>query len=261
MRARALPAALHLLSRLLPFALFLAAWQALAKSGLIAETFLPSVGAVTRALIDLGASKSFYADLAMTLWRSLGGLALGALIGIPLGAGMAVSRGMNGFFGPLVQATYSLPKTALIPLLLLWLGIGSATNIVAVMLSTLLPFVVYTYHGIAGVPRILIWSARAMGTAERRLMWKILLPASLHAILTGLRIALGFSFVIAIAAEMIAAHSGIGKLMFIYGESGSYDYMFAAVTAIVALAYVADRVAVAASSRLLRWDDIESRLA
>jgi ABC-type nitrate/sulfonate/bicarbonate transport system permease component len=252
--------ALSPLSRLAPFALFLAAWQGMAKSGLIDPTFLPSVDTVARALIDLGASKSFYTDLAVTLARSLGGLALGAAIGIPLGAGMAVSRGIDGFFGPLVKATYSLPKTALIPLLLLWLGIGSPTNIVAVMFSTLLPFVIYTYHGIHGVPQILTWSARAMGTAQHRVLWKILLPASLHAILTGLRLALGFSFVIAIAAEMIAANTGIGKLMFIYGESGAYDYMFAAVTAVIALAYVADRLAVAVSNRLLRWDDIENRL-
>jgi ABC-type nitrate/sulfonate/bicarbonate transport system permease component len=252
--------ALNPISRLVPFALFLAAWQGLAKSGLIDPTFLPSVGAVARALIDLGASPSFYIDLAVTLARSLGGLALGAAIGIPLGAGMAVSRRIDCFFGPLVKATYSLPKTALIPLLLLWLGIGSATNIVAVMFSTLLPFVVYTYHGIQGVPQLLTWSARAMGTAPRRLLWKILLPASLHAILTGLRLALGFSFVIAIAAEMIAANTGVGKLMFIYGESGAYDYMFAAVAAVVALAYVADRLTVAISNRLLRWDDIENRL-
>ena len=260
MSAGALFAARALLSRLLPFALFLAAWQALATSGLIAANFLPSVRAVAGALIDLGASPSFYADLGITLWRSLGGLMLGAVIGIPLGAGMAVSRGVDGLFGPLVKATYSLPKTALIPLLLLWLGVGSATSMVAVMFSTLLPFVVYTYHGIAGVPQILVWSARAMGTAQRRLLWKVLLPASLQAILTGLRIALGFSFVIAIAAEMIAANTGVGKLMFIYGESGSYDYMFAAVTAIVALAYGADRVTVSISNRLLRWDDIENRL-
>ena len=80
---------------------------------------------------------------------------------------MAVSRGINGFFGPLVKATYALPKTALIPLLILWLGIGSATNIVAVMSSTLLPFVVYTYHGIIGVPQMLIWSAQAMGVPKR----------------------------------------------------------------------------------------------
>lgn len=248
------------LSKVIPFALFLAAWEGVAKSGLVDPTFLPSVGAIARALLNLMASKSFYVDLAVTFGRSLGGLALGAVIGIPLGAGMAVSRGINGFFGPLVKATYALPKTALIPLLILWLGIGSATNIVAVMFSTLLPFVVYTYHGIISVPQILIWSAQAMGVPKQRMLWKVLLPAAQHAILTGLRIALGFSFVIAIAAEMIAAQTGIGKLMFIYGESGAYDYMFAAVTAIMILAYLADRLTVAVSNHLLRWDDIENRL-
>jgi NitT/TauT family transport system permease protein len=243
-----------------PFGLFLAAWQGLAKSGLIDPTFLPSVGAVASALADLGRSSSFYNDLTVTFGRALGGLALGAAVGIPIGAGMAVSPAVNGFFGPLVKATYSLPKTALVPLLILWLGIGTATNIVAVMFSTLLPLVVYTYHGIAGVPKRLIWSARAMGVADNRLLWKVLLPGAQHAILTGLRIALGFSFVIAIAAEMIAANTGIGKLMFIYGESGSYDYMFAAVTAIIVLAYLADRLTAAASNRLLRWQEIEDRL-
>ncbi len=257
----AIPARLALqVSRIIPFALFLAAWQGLAKSGLVDPTFLPSVGAISHALVDLMAGTSFYVDLAVTFGRSLGGLALGAIIGIPIGAGMAVSRGINGFFGPLVKATYSLPKTALIPLLILWLGIGSATNIVAVMFSTLLPFVVYTYHGIIGVPQMLVWSAQAMGVPKRRMLWKVLLPAAQHAILTGLRIALGFSFVIAIAAEMIAAQTGIGKLMFIYGESGAYDYMFAAVTAIMVLAYLADRLAVAMSNHMLRWDDIENRL-
>ncbi|MFL6796169.1 MAG: ABC transporter permease [Xanthobacteraceae bacterium] len=247
-------------SRLLPFLLFLAGWQAAAKSGLIEASFFPSVGAIAHALADLGASKSFYSELAVTFARSLGGLLLGAIVGIPIGTGMAVSPRIEGFFGPLVKATYSLPKTALIPLLILWLGIGTATNVVAVMLSTLLPFVIYTYHGISGVPKILVWSARAMGVTQRRLLWRVLLPGAQHAILTGLRIALGFSFVIAIAAEMIAAQTGIGKLMFIYGESGSYDYMFAAVLAIMLLAYAADQVTVACSNYLLRWDDVENRL-
>ncbi|MCC6777193.1 MAG: ABC transporter permease [Hyphomicrobiales bacterium] len=247
-------------SQLIPFVLLLSLWQGVATSGLVDPSFLPSVGAIGHALLDLGATKSFYVELAVTFGRALGGLALGALVGIPIGIGMAVSRRLEGFFGPLVKATYSLPKTALIPLLILWLGIGTATNVVAVMFSTLLPFVVYSYHGIEGVPKILIWSARAMGVSERRLLWKVLLPGAQHAILTGLRIALGFSFVIAIAAEMIAAQTGIGKLMFIYGESGSYNYMFAAVTAIMVLAYAADRITVALSNRLLRWDDIESRL-
>ena len=91
---------------------------------------------------------------------------------------MAISPRVNGFFSPLIKATYSLPKTALVPLLMLWFGIGGATNITVVVLAALLPLVVYTYHGVHGVPRALVWSAQAMGTPQRRLIWRVLLPAA-----------------------------------------------------------------------------------
>ncbi len=80
------------------------------------------------------------------------------------------------------------------------------------MLSTLLPVLVYTYHGVESVPKILIWSASAMGTGPREMVWRVQLPAALPAILIGMRVALGFSFVIAIAAEMIAAATGSESL-------------------------------------------------
>jgi NitT/TauT family transport system permease protein len=241
------------LSQLLPFVVFLAGWQIL--SGLVPDpTFLPSPFTVAPALYDLATSSSLARDLTITLVRALGGLALGALIGIPLGAAMALTKPVDTFFGPLVKATYSLPKTALVPLLILWFGVGSITNIIAVSISTLLPIIVYTYHGIHGVPKVLIWSGRAMGTSERQMMYRVLLPGAMHAILTGIRIALGFSFVIAISAEMIASTAGIGKLMFIYGENGVYNYMFAAVLAMMIAAYLADRALVAFSNYLLRWD-------
>lgn len=248
------------LSRPVPFVLFLAGWQLL--SALVPDpAFLPSPLAVLPALQDLTTGSTLTRDLMVTLARTLGGLTLGAVIGIPLGAAMATSERVNTFFGPLVKATYSLPKTALVPLLILWFGVGTSTNVIAVSISSLLPIIVYTYHGIHGVPKVLIWSARAMGTSERQLMRRVLLPGALHAILTGLRIALGFSFVIAISAEMIASSAGIGKLMFIYGESGAYDYMFAAVLAIVIAAYVADRVLVALTVHLLRWDNAANEMA
>ena len=166
---------------------------------------------------------------------------------------MAVSPRAEGFFGPIVKSTYSLPKTALVPLLMLWFGIGSTTSILAITLSTALPMIIYTFHAVQDTPRILLWSARGMGTGRKDLMWLVQLPASMHGILTGARIALGFSFVIAVAAEMIAAKIGIGKLIFMYGENGSYDYMFAAVVAIVAVACLADALLVALTDHLLRW--------
>ncbi len=92
-----------------------------------------------------------------------------------------------------------------------------------------------------------------MGTSRPGLLGRVLLPSALPEILTGARIALGFALVIAIAAEMIAAKAGIGKLMFLYGENGAYAYMFAAVTAVVAVACLADVGFAAFSNHILRW--------
>ncbi|WP_168209932.1 ABC transporter permease [Tardiphaga sp. vice154] len=166
---------------------------------------------------------------------------------------MATCPRAHGFFDPLVKVTYSLPKTALVPLFILWFGIGSTTSIVAVAMSTMLPLIVYTYHGVHDTPNILIWSAQAMGTGQRGLIWKVSLRSAQHGILTGLRIGLGFAFLIAIAAEMIAAKVGIGKLLFMYGETGAYDYMFAAVFAVVIAAYAADQALLSITNHCLRW--------
>jgi ABC-type nitrate/sulfonate/bicarbonate transport system permease component len=198
--------------RAVPFILFIALWQAVSASHLVNSDFLPSPTAVGAALIHLFGAHEIFANLGATVFTCFAGLAIGALIGIPLGAGMAISPGVEGFFTPLVKATYSLPKTALVPLLMLWFGIGGITNITVVVLAALLPLVVYTYHGVQGVPRVLMWSARAMGTPDKTLIWRVLLPASQQEILIGLRIALGFSFVTGISAEMIASTNGIGFL-------------------------------------------------
>ena len=256
MTARA--AARHMLrhlSRAIPFVVFIAVWQGVSATHLVNPDFLPSAVAVATALVRLFGAHEILANLSTTVFTCFVGLTLGAVIGIPLGAAMAIWPRVDGFFSPLIKATYSLPKTALVPLLMLWFGIGGITNITVVVLAALLPLVVYTYHGVHGVPRVLLWSARAMGTPDRSLIWRVLLPAAQQEILTGLRIALGFSFVVVISAEMIASNHGIGKLMFIYGENGAYDYMFAATVSLLVVAYGADRGLVQLTSHRLRWQD------
>jgi ABC-type nitrate/sulfonate/bicarbonate transport system permease component len=239
--------------RALPIAALLAVWQIAVALDAINPAVLPSPLAIARAAMDLLNGGELLSNLATTVLVSFAGLAGATIIGVPLGVVMARSRLVNGLFGPLAKATYSLPKTALVPLFFLWFGIGSLTNSIAVALACLLPLLVYTHHGVQAVPRILIWSARSMGTPPRKIFRHVILPASLHAVLTGLRIALGFSFVVAISAEMIATNNGIGKLMIVYGESGAYDYMFAAIAALVVVAFLADRALVALSAHLLRW--------
>ena len=240
---------------LLPFALVLVLWQAVSSTGLAPAEVLPSVVAVARALVDLLGSSDIYINVLVTLVRCFAGLAVGCLLGIPLGVAMATSPRIDGFFGPLITATYALPKTAVVPLFILWFGVGLRTEVAAVILSALLPLVIYSYHGVRAVPRPLVWSAAAMGTGRSAMTWRILLPAAMRPTLTGIPTALGFSFIIGIATEMLAANLGIGKLIFQYGESGAYDYMFAAVLALMSVVFVIDAALLRLINHLLRWQD------
>lgn len=242
--------------RLAPLMLLPFAWELATRSGLADPAFLPPLGAVARAFIDLAASGELVSNLLVTLTDSLAGLAVAIVIGVPFGAGMALSRGFDQFALPLVRLTYSLPKSSLIPLFILWLGIGTGPSILAVILASLLPIIVYTNRGIRSTPQVLVWSALALGTRRPLVALRIMLPSAQRSIATGIRIALGFSFLLAISAEMIAAKAGIGKLMFMYGENGVYAYMFAGLAAIILVAYLADSALVAITGYWLRWDEV-----
>ena len=241
--------------RYLPVAIFLLVWQLVVELELVDRAFLPSVDATVRALWEMTANGEIAVNLLVSIYRALAGLAIGSVIGVAIGLAMATSRQADAFFGPLVTTTYSLPKSSLIPLFILWFGIGDVTNILSVVLACLLPVIVSTYHGVKAVPSVMVWSARAMGTPRHLILWRVLLPGALLAIFTGVRIALGFCFVLTISAEMIAARTGIGKLIFLYGENGAYAHMFGGLLAVIIVAYAADRMLLAAMHYFLRWHD------
>jgi len=238
---------------MLPVAVLLIVWQLAVSFDVVDRAFLPAVDASVAALWEMIGNGEIGLNLAVSIYRVLGGLLIGSLLGVGIGLAMATSRQADRFFGPLVAITYSLPKASLIPLFILWFGIGDATNILTVVLACLLPVIVSTYHGVQAVPVVMIWSARAMGTPRHVILWRIMIPGAMHSILTGVRIALGFCFVLTISAEMIAAKTGIGKLIFLYGENGAYAYMFGGLLAVVVVAYAADRALLAAMRHLLRW--------
>jgi len=238
---------------ILPIAILVAAWQLFASIGAINEAMLPSPYGIGLALFDLATGPEIRENLLVTLYRAFGGAALGCACGVAVGIAMARSEAFDAVVSPLVSATYSLPKTAIVPLLILWVGIGHTMAVLAVFLTCLLPTVVQTYHGVTATPNVIVWSARSLGASRREVLWHILLPHALPDILTGIRVALGFSFVVAISAEMIASTAGVGRLIFMYGENGSYAYMFAAITSVVIVAFAADRLLLLLSSRLLSW--------
>jgi NitT/TauT family transport system permease protein len=247
--------AAHWVARVIPLFLFVAFWQVVCSAGLVNRDFLPTPASVAAAFADLFFGGDIAKNLFVTLFRAATGLVLGAACGVWIGLTMARSQHFREYVTPIVGGTYSLPKSALIPLFALWFGIGNVTAIAAVFLACLLPVIVNTYHGAVTTPKVLVWSAEALGTAQRDLWPRVYLRSALPDIFTGLRIALGFSFVLAISAEMIASTNGIGKLIFMYGENGTYDYMFAAIACVVVIAFVADRLMLLVTHRMLTWHE------
>jgi NitT/TauT family transport system permease protein len=253
--ARLMLPATRWMVRIAPLILFGLVWHLVCSAQLVNKDFLPSPLAVAAAFVDLFSGGEIATNLAITLFRAAVGLLLGAGCGVWIGVMMARSRHFREYVTPIVGGTYSLPKSALIPLFALWFGIGNLTAIAAVFLACLLPMVVNTYHGVLTTPKVLVWSAEALGTRERELWPRVFIRNALPDIFTGLRIALGFSFVLAISAEMIASTNGIGKLIFMYGENGTYDYMFAAICCVVIVAFFSDRALLVVTRRVLVWHE------
>jgi ABC-type nitrate/sulfonate/bicarbonate transport system permease component len=240
-------------SAVAPIVALLAGWEIATRSGLVSTKVMPTFSSVGAAAVDLVVSGTLGHHLLVSLYRALGGLALSLVVGVLLGFAMATSRQAERFFDPIVSLLYPLPKTALVPLTMVWLGVTDKAAILVIFLAGLLPVVINTYHGVRSVDRVLIWSARSLGTPSRRLFARVVIPASLPYIWNGLRIALPISFIVVISVELVASKVGVGNLINGYGALGVYDYMFATILVFVAVAFACDRCAVSLGRRLLRW--------
>jgi NitT/TauT family transport system permease protein len=154
---------------------------------------------------------------------------------------------------PFIQLFYPLPKSALIPLTIIWLGLGDVSKITLIFVGSLLPVVVSSFNAARGVDHLLVWSARSVGASDREILWEIVIPAALPEILNGYRVALSLCFILVVAGELIIANNGIGFLISFLGEGGDYKGMFAGVLTISLIGFAADRLYVMVMRRILIW--------
>ncbi len=191
----------------------LLAWEVAARLKLVPPLFLPAPSVVAWRAWEMLANGQLPAHVAASLKRILAGYLLGATLGIAIGIG-------TGFFGvvrsvgqPLISALYPIPKIAILPLLILWLGIGEPPKIAVIAIGVFFPVAINTHAGIVECDPALLRAAISFGATRWNLIRHILLPAALPMIFAGLRLAAGLSLLLVVSAELISADSGIGYLI------------------------------------------------
>jgi NitT/TauT family transport system permease protein len=239
--------------RYLPLLLLAATWELAARLELVSSTALPPLTDVIGAWIDLIKDGDLVSNGASSLYRAGAGLALAILIGGTLGIVMAWWKPVNALLAPLVEIFYPLPKSALIPVTVIWLGYGDSSKILLIFLGCMLPVTIGAFNGARSSEQVLVWSARSMGASKLRMLWDVVLPSAMPELLNGVRTALALSFILLVASELIVAQRGFGYLIGYLGANGSYDAMYAVVLTVAFLGFAADRAYLVITKRTLAW--------
>ena len=241
------------LYRYLPLVILAFLWEAATRLGVVSTLALPPLSQVLQAGYDLARSGDLLTNAAASLYRAGAGLLLSIVIGGALGILMAWWRPVEVLFGPVVELFYPVPKSALIPVTVLWLGFGDGSKILLIFLGCMIPVTLSAFNGARSSDQVLIWSARSMGASRLRVLWDVVVPSALPELLNGVRTALALSFVLLVSSELIVARSGLGYMIGFLGAGGTYDGMFAAVLTVALLGFVADRIYQRLMNRVLQW--------
>ncbi|RLB35795.1 MAG: ABC transporter permease [Deltaproteobacteria bacterium] len=188
-------------------------WEAVGRSGWVSPFFLPPLTQVLLSGWEMTRSGEVFSHLAASLWRIGSGFAAGAGLGVLLGVALGFSQKADDAIHPLVAATYPVPKIAVLPLLILWLGIGEASKVAVIGLGVFFPVAINARAGVRNVDPLLVKAALSLGSGRWGVVRKVILPASLPMIFAGLKLGVGIALLLVVTAEMIAAESGVGFLI------------------------------------------------
>lgn len=245
-----------LVSRLAPLLAclgLLGIWQ-IAALMLATDSFPTALDAI-RAIPSILGDKESLINILASLRRMAIGFGAAIVVAIPLGLMMGRSRAVASFFNPLLMVTYPVPKAALMPIIMLWLGVGELAKLLVIFLGVSLPVIYHSFQGAKAIEEKMLWSGAAMGLTAAQRMVRIVLPAALPEILTGCRTGLVLALITMITSEMIARQSGAGNILFNSLDMGQYDIVYAMIIIIGAMGIGLDAAFEKLRSRLVRWSE------
>lgn len=235
------------------FAGILAVWQSAISIGWIDPVFLPSPASIVKALWQLTVSGELWRNLSISLMRISSGWVIGSALGVVTGIVMGLTSTGRAIGMPLVSAIYPIPKIALLPLLILWFGIGETPKIVTIASGVYFPTVIASLAGVDGTPRNLIRMGQSFDLPMWAIIRKIILPSALPGILAGFRISVSVALILVVSAEMIGAQYGIGAFLLTAGNLMQSDNLMAGVIILSILGLVIGALLTVIERIFLRW--------
>jgi NitT/TauT family transport system permease protein len=246
-------------SRLLPITTHLsvlAGWEALSR-WVVPPQFLPPPSAIARACVTMTQS----GELPQQLWHTTSVLTLGFGLAIVSGAALGIAMGMFSTLGrvldPYVNAFSAMPTVALVPLVIIWLGLGFEAKVFLTWLVSISPVIINAQIGVRNVPPAFIETARAFGCRRRQIFRRVILPAAMPFFVAGIRVGLGRALVGAIVAEMFTALDGLGYLMVLYGNTFRTAELFVPIIVLATLSIAITNLIQRIEQRMAPWRVIE----
>lgn len=239
----------------------LVAWEVSVRAGLISHSLLPAPLEVVQAAVSLLKQGSLLTHLAASALRAAVGLVVGSGIGLVLGLITGLSRRAQLLFDTPMQMLRAVPVLALVPLVIVWFGLGETAKLFVVSITVVFPVYLNTFHGVRSVDPALIEMARLYGVSERQLYREVILPGALPSILVGLRFALGLAWLVLIVAESIGAKQGLGYVAMNAREFMQMDVLVLTIVLWALLGKAADMLARALEHKFLPWQPRTQRLA
>jgi ABC-type nitrate/sulfonate/bicarbonate transport system permease component len=233
--------------------LVIALWQLAAGTALINPLFLPAPSAIARAIYQLAISGALWQHLSYSIMRIGVGWALGTAAGIITGFAIGLSALARSVGITFISALFPIPKIALLPLLILWLGIGEEPKIATIALGVFFSTAISVYSGVDNVPRNLIRMAQSFNVPFPTIVRKVIWPGALPSILAGFRITASVALLLVVSAEMIGAEYGIGAFVLQAGNLMQTDQLLAGVVILSLFGLAVGKLINLLETRLLHW--------
>jgi ABC-type nitrate/sulfonate/bicarbonate transport system permease component len=228
-------------------------WEAAPRAGWVRPQSVPPFSDVLDEALAVLVSGEFADSLGTSAGRWAAGLGLAVAVGVPLGTLMGRSRALYRLVDPLLVVGYPVPKAALMLPFVLWWGAGDGSRVAIIVAGCLIPIVISAYHGAAAVTPSLLWSARALGTSRMRLWRRVILPAALPQVLSGVRLAIAISIFTLLASELLIRGSGVGAFMFTALDNGQTVTVFAMSAIVATIGFLLDALYVVAARQAAPW--------